>query len=45
MIDYKKNLCSRCVSPHTAESINFDDKEVCSVCHQIDFKEKNRLIN
>ena len=32
-------LCTRCVVPETSESVLFDDKGVCSVCHQIDFKQ------
>tara|TARA_Y100000590_G_scaffold470717_1_gene668369 strand:- start:7666 stop:8829 length:1164 start_codon:yes stop_codon:yes gene_type:complete len=40
MINYKNKLCTKCVSPHTAESITFDKKGVCSVCDQIEFKKK-----
>ncbi len=32
-------LCARCVMPETAESLSFDDDGVCSVCHQIDYKQ------
>ena len=34
-------LCTKCVVPETSESVLFDDKGVCSVCHQIEFKEEN----
>lgn len=30
--------CTSCVMPETAESLSFDDKGVCSVCRQIEFK-------
>ena len=40
MINYKNKLCTKCVSPHTAESITFDKKGICSVCDQIEFKKK-----
>lgn len=31
-------LCTKCVIPETSESVYFDDKGVCSVCHQIEYK-------
>ena len=31
--------CSKCVMPETSESLVFDDKGVCSVCKQIDYKQ------
>ena len=31
--------CSKCVMPETTESLVFDDKDVCSVCKQIDYKQ------
>lgn len=33
--------CSNCVMPHTAESLAFDEKDKCSVCVQIEFKQTN----
>jgi N-acetyl sugar amidotransferase len=30
--------CSKCITPETQESITFDEKNVCSVCRQIEFK-------
>jgi N-acetyl sugar amidotransferase len=33
------HLCSRCVMPETSESLTFDEKGVCSVCRQIEFKQ------
>ena len=45
----KLSRCSKCVMPETAESLYFDEENVCSVCHQIGFKhekvdwEKRRL--
>ena len=36
----KQHLCNKCVSPHTAESVNFDKNGLCSVCHQIDYKKE-----
>ena len=40
MLNFSKHLCTKCVSPHSAESITFDNEGVCSVCHQIDFKKE-----
>jgi len=37
--DYHVPICTKCVMPHTSESLTFDDGGVCSVCHQIDFKQ------
>jgi N-acetyl sugar amidotransferase len=31
--------CSKCVMPETAETLGFDDKGVCSVCRQVEFKQ------
>ena len=31
-------ICSKCVTPETAESLKFDNNGACSVCAQIDFK-------
>ncbi|MCC7250961.1 N-acetyl sugar amidotransferase [Hyphomicrobium sp.] len=31
--------CSRCVMPETAETLGFNDKGVCSVCQQVEFKQ------
>ena len=36
-------ICTSCVTPETAESISFNDKNSCSVCKQIKHKKKNRL--
>ena len=38
--DYHVPLCTRCVIPHTSESVTFDRSGVCSVCHQIEYKEQ-----
>lgn len=38
--DYQVPLCTKCVMPHTSESITFDNAGVCTVCHQIDYKKK-----
>ena len=35
-----KKYCSKCVMPDTSETLTFDKKNVCSVCNQIDFKNK-----
>lgn len=32
--------CSKCVIPETVDTITFDEKGVCSVCKQIEFKEE-----
>ena len=32
--------CTKCVIPETAETHEFSDKNVCSVCHQIEDKKK-----
>ena len=40
MLNYSKHLCTKCVSPHSAESVTFDNKGLCSVCHQIKFKDE-----
>jgi N-acetyl sugar amidotransferase len=32
--------CTRCVMPETAETLGFDDKGVCSVCKQVEFKQE-----
>ena len=40
MLNFSKHLCNKCVSPHTAESLNFDKNGLCSVCHQIDYKKE-----
>lgn len=32
--------CTRCVTPETHETITFDNKGVCSICNQVDYKEK-----
>src|SRR5688572_4653115 len=32
--------CTKCLIPETAEATTFDTKGVCSVCHQIEFKEE-----
>ena len=32
------DYCSRCVMPETAESLTFDEDDVCSVCRQIEYK-------
>ena len=34
-------LCSRCVTPVTAESLAFDSTGACSVCKQIDYKHES----
>ena len=31
-------VCTRCVTPETAETLSFNDGGVCSVCVQIDYK-------
>ena len=31
--------CTKCVIPETHETIIFDDKGICNVCHQVDFKQ------
>ena len=31
--------CSRCVMPETAETLGFDEANVCSVCDQVEFKQ------
>lgn len=31
-------VCTRCVTPETAETLSFNDHGVCSVCIQIDYK-------
>ena len=31
--------CTKCVVPETVDTISFDDKGVCSVCHQIEYKD------
>lgn len=31
--------CNKCVMPESAESLGFDNKGVCSVCRQIEFKQ------
>ena len=31
--------CTRCVTPETSESLTFDTKGVCSVCHQVEVKQ------
>lgn len=33
--------CTKCVMPETAESLSFDSDGVCSVCHQIEYKQEN----
>lgn len=33
--------CTRCVTPETHETVTFDNKGVCSICTQIDYKEAN----
>lgn len=30
--------CSKCLMPETSESLQFDEDNVCSVCHQVEFK-------
>ena len=40
--EYPVGLCTRCVTPVTNESATFDQAGVCSVCHQIDYKQ-NRI--
>ncbi|MCH2132776.1 MAG: N-acetyl sugar amidotransferase [Phycisphaerales bacterium] len=35
------SLCSRCVTPVTAESLAFDSDGACSVCKQIDYKRES----
>ena len=37
--EYHVKLCTRCVIPVTNESATFDDQGVCSVCHQIEYKQ------
>lgn len=32
--------CTRCVTPETHETITFNDKGVCSICTQVDYKEQ-----
>lgn len=32
--------CSKCVMPETAETLSFDRDGVCSVCHQVEFKDQ-----
>ncbi len=32
--------CSSCVMPETAETLSYDNKGVCSVCRQIEFKQE-----
>ena len=36
-------ICSKCVTPETAESLKFDTNGACSVCAQINFK-REKLI-
>ena len=31
-------ICSKCVTPETAESLIFDENNTCSACKQISFK-------
>jgi N-acetyl sugar amidotransferase len=31
--------CSRCLLPETADAVTFDGEGVCSVCHQIDYRD------
>lgn len=38
MTELKK--CTRCITPETAATVTFDDEGVCSVCRQIEEKEK-----
>lgn len=38
--DSKMKYCSKCITPETHETIMFDDKGVCSVCRQIEYKEE-----
>ena len=38
--DIYMHICSNCVMPETAESLAFDYKGSCSVCEQIEFKNK-----
>ncbi|MEK9968287.1 MAG: N-acetyl sugar amidotransferase [Ferrovibrio sp.] len=37
--EYHVKLCTRCVIPTTNESATFDKQGVCSVCHQIEYKQ------
>ena len=39
--EYRVPLCTKCVIPHTSESVTFDGGGVCSVCHQIEYKKKD----
>ncbi len=32
--------CTKCLMPETSETLVYDQKNVCSVCNQIDFKKK-----
>jgi N-acetyl sugar amidotransferase len=33
--------CNSCGLPETHETITFDEKSVCNICHQVDFKNAN----
>ena len=33
-------FCSKCTIPETAETLVFDETGACSVCNQIDYKNK-----
>lgn len=33
--------CTKCVTPETHETITFDDKGVCGICRQVEFKNDN----
>lgn len=35
--------CTKCVIPETSETIGFDEKGVCTVCNQVEYK--NEIIN
>ena len=32
--------CSKCLMPETSEALSFDDKNVCSVCRQVEHKQE-----
>ena len=35
--------CTKCIIPETSETIGFDQKGVCTVCNQVEYK--NEIIN
>ena len=38
-------FCARCLLPETAESLTFDAQGVCSVCRQVEYKQKAPIWN